>query len=95
MGEWVAEVVDFISKEAFEGYCSDKMNESDSRVFMCHNILLNFHELVRSVKEKSTIWEKHSQDIIYVFQSKMSQALDFCLAKYPQKDKLFVNREFS
>jgi hypothetical protein len=39
---WVSKVVDVLTKETFTGY-NNAVDEVDCRIFMCSNVLLNFH----------------------------------------------------
>jgi hypothetical protein len=46
LSKWTGKAMNIITKEAFHGYYSKQMNEMETRVFVCNNIILNFHEMM-------------------------------------------------
>jgi len=51
LSKWVGKVFDLITKEAFHGFFTNKMNELETRVFVCNNIILNFHEMLSHLRK--------------------------------------------
>jgi hypothetical protein len=94
LSKWVGKVIDHITKEAFHGYFTNKMNELETRVFVCNNIILNFHEMLSYLRSHyHQLWQQYREEIIHHFQDSVIQALTYYLIKYPQKNKIFLSEE--
>lgn len=91
---WIGKCYDIMTKEAFAGYYSKAMLESETKVFLCNNIILNFHRMVEFIRSNyPDIWLGSSSKIIALFQEESSKAIGYYLSKYPQKKKVFIGSD--
>lgn len=70
------------------------MLESEAKVYLCNNIILNFHNMISWLREHyPSYWNSYSKDFINLFIEGSSKSLSFQLIKYPQKQKMFISSD--
>lgn len=68
------------------------MQESEAKVFFCHNLMLNFHELLDYLQTThQQVWQSHKDEFMEHYERKSQDTLSYYLSKYPQKKKIMVD----
>lgn len=69
------------------------MKESEAKVFFCHNLMLNFQELLEYLQTvHSEMWKSHKDSFMEYYERKAQETLSYYLSKYPQKSKLMIDQ---
>jgi hypothetical protein len=72
------------------------MTEAETRVFVCSNLLLNFHALVRKRKLFESEENEYANRLLSTqFVNTLTPTLDYYLMKYPQKSKVFLSNDMN